>query len=185
MHISFLLDKSGSMNSIRSAAIQGFNNFVAEQRDVPGEATLTLAQFSGSMVTTFSSVPLTSVGNLDTSSYLPNGSTALYQSICTLIDREMRAHPEEQVIFAILTDGQDTDDRHGSWRRKANQKIAEMRERGWQFLFLGANIDVNQYADNLGIDRQYAYSFQATAKGATEGYATLSATTRSLRGTTY
>lgn len=185
MHISFLLDKSGSMGSIRSAAIQGFNSFIAEQREVPGEATLTLAQFSGSMQVTFSGVPLGSVGNLDVYSYAPGGSTALYQSICTLIDREMLAHPEEQVIFAILTDGDDTDDRGGNWRREANRKIAEMRERGWQFLFLGANIDVSDYADALGIDREFAYSFQATAAGASAGYATLSTATKGLRGTTY
>lgn len=185
MHISFLLDKSGSMGSIRRAAIEGFNGFIAEQREVPGDATLTLAQFSGHMGITFSSVPLGSVGDLDAYSYVPGGSTALYQSICNLIDQEVRAHPEEQVIFAILTDGDDTDDRGGTWRRAANRKIAEMRERGWQFLFLGANINVEEYADSLGIDRQFAYSFQANAAGAAAGYNTLSTATKGLRGTTY
>ena len=185
MHLAFLLDKSGSMSTIRDAAIQGFNGYVAEQREVPGEATLTMAQFSGSMQITFSDVPLGSVGNLDRNSYIPGGSTALYQSICLLAEREERAHPEEPVIMVIMTDGQDTDDRNGVWCRKAAETRARLSERGWQFLFLGANINVEEYADSLGIDRQFAYSFQANAAGAAAGYNTLSTATKGLRGTTY
>lgn len=185
MHIAFLLDKSGSMNVIRDAAINGFNGYVAEQRDVPGEATLTLAQFSGNMQITFSDVPLGSVGNLDRTSYAPTGSTALYRSICEFAEREERNHPGEPVIMVIMTDGQDTDDRNGVWQSRAAATRARLSELGWQFLFLGANINVEEYANSLGIDLQHAYSFQATAAGASAGYNTLSTATRSLRGTTY
>lgn len=182
MKLAFLLDKSGSMNFIKLAAIQGFNSFVADQREVPGEATMTLAQFSGNMQITYRDVPLADVGELNNYSYTPNGSTALYESVCKLADRLLE-QGYGAGILAVLTDGQDTDDRSGMWQRKSKNKIAALRENGWQVLFLGANIDVQEYADRMGIDRQYAYSFEATAKGASAGYATLSATTRSLRGT--
>lgn len=182
MKLAFLLDKSGSMHSIKSAAIEGFNSFVADQREVPGEATMTLAQFSGSMQITYQNVPLADVGDLTNYSYNPNGSTALYESVCKLADRLLE-QGYGAGIMAVLTDGQDTDDHMGTWQRRSKEKIAALRESGWQVLFLGANIDVAAYADRMGIDRQYAYSFEATAKGASAGYATLSATTRSLRGT--
>src|SRR6478736_708029 len=109
--IAFILDRSGSMQSMVEPAISGFNRLLREQQQVPGQARFTLVLFDDCYELPINSVPIAEVVELDTASFVPRGSTALLDAIGRTIDdlgKKLGALPEAdrpgQVIVAILTD---------------------------------------------------------------------------------
>lgn len=182
--ILVITDRSGSMGTINSAACRGFNSFIDEQRGVPGDARVTLAMFSDTYRLSYQAAPLASVPYLE--SLNPGGMTAMYDAIGRTMDEQGRRIKAEgwadKVIVVIITDGQENASKqyHAG---KIKQMIDHAREHGWEFVFLAANINTMEVADKIGIQREYAHSFLANAQGAMTGYATVSAVTRSLRGT--
>ena len=179
-----IADRSGSMATINQAACRGFNSFIDEQRSVPGEARVTLAMFSDTYRLPYQAAPLAYVPYLE--SLNPGGMTAMYDAIGKTLDeqgRRIRAESwAEKVIVVIITDGQENASRRYN-ATDIKQMIGHAREHNWEFVFLAANIDTFRTADMLGIQREYSYSFAANAAGTAQGYATASATTRALRGT--
>lgn len=177
--IIMLTDVSGSMLKIDRAACEGFNGFIAEQREVPGTANVTHIRFNISWTTDYRG-PIEKMPLMRT--LRASGGTALYDSLVEVINeqRQRLRHSDAQVIFVILTDGEDLN----SWRHNAYgaaKYVSAMRAEGWQFVFLGANIDAEETADSLGIDRNLAYQFTASDAGARAVYAQASATTRAMR----
>ncbi|MBN2797916.1 MAG: VWA domain-containing protein [Deltaproteobacteria bacterium] len=171
-HILFILDRSGSMESIRADTIGGFNAFLAGQRETAGRCTMTLVQFDHEYEERFCGLPIEQVRSLDTASFIPRGSTALLDAIGRALIQEgerLSATPEEQrpglVICAILTDGEENASTEFS-AAKIRQMLSHQREvYGWQVIFLGANQDAFAVADSLGIQRTHASSFSADAIG--------------------
>lgn len=171
-HIVFVLDRSGSMESIRHAAVEGFNGFLAHQRTLPGRATVSLVQFSDRVSTTWESMPLSEAG-LSLDEYLPYGGTALYDAVGSTVDavgRSLARLPEARrpgkVLFAILTDGEENSSR----RYDAAQVQERIRHQtdtyGWEFLFLGASAGWLEQARELGIESEGdAVCFEATPDG--------------------
>jgi uncharacterized protein YegL len=163
--IVFILDKSGSMQSIKSDAIGGFNAFVEEQLKGEGETNVTLVLFDTNIET------LVGVHELTDATFKPSGLTALVDAIGTGIDQFNKVtsekKPEEQpdnVIFAIMTDGHENASRQYTAEAVKN-KIENMKNRDYQFLFLGANIDAVGTAKGLGISGDYAGGFEANGRG--------------------
>ncbi len=180
VHISFILDRSGSMYDIRREAIGGFNGFVASQRSLPGTADLSLILFDHEYSLVLENVDIQRVPDLDGVTYQPRGTTALLDAIGQTVDElgaRLAAMPEnrrpEKVIVAILTDGFE----NASQRYTATQ-VSEMirlqRETySWDFIFLGANQDAFLTAQGLSIDSADAVSYDATPAGITNAYASL------------
>jgi len=170
--IAFILDRSGSMESQMEAAIGSFNTFLHEQRQTPGEARFTLALFDDRYELPYSSIPISEVTDLDTTTFVPRGMTALLDAIGRTIDElgaKLGALPEEsrpgQVIVAILTDGLENASRHYTHQQIAD-RIAQQRDvYKWQFFFLGANQDAIATAAAMNIDRGSSLQFQQSAAG--------------------
>jgi len=170
-HIVFVLDRSGSMDPLRHAAVDGFNEFLARQRALPGAATVTLVQFSSEVSTTWENLPLAEA-YLAFKAYQPSGNTALYDAVASTIDRtghHLASLPEGKrpgkVLFAILTDGEE----NASVRYRANDVERRIRHQtdlyDWEFLFLGASAAWMDQATTMGLGEANAMPFDATESG--------------------
>lgn len=179
--IAVVLDRSGSMQSIRDATIEGFNEFLQGQKAAPGEATLTLVQFDDHYEVDHDAAPLAEVSPLNTKTYVPRGSTALLdaigRTINTLGERlaAMSEHDRPaRVLFAIITDGQENASREFT-RAKVFEMITHQREKyAWEFMFLAANQDAIASGRDMGIDPAFAADFNANAGSSRKAFAMMS-----------
>ena len=169
--IVFILDKSGSMHSIKNDAIGGFNNFIEEQKKIDGKVNLTLVLFD-SYVNQQEVKDINSIEPLNEIVYKPSGGTALVDAIGKSIDnlnKRLSEQPVDEqpdnIIFAIMTDGEENMS-IGYSAEQVKNKIENMRTRDYQFIFLGANIDAVETAKGLGIDDKMAGQFVAKGAGA-------------------
>ena len=168
--ITILLDRSGSMASVKSDVEGGFARFLADQRAVPGDCDLSLVQFdSQSIEAVFTERPIRESPELELQ---PRGMTPLLDAVGQTIVRtgeRLAAKPERErpgrVLFVILTDGKENASREYSKTRIREMVQHQTLAYRWQFLYLGANVDAFAEAGGLGIDSQFAASFNATPDG--------------------
>jgi hypothetical protein len=171
--ITFVLDRSGSMASIKAATIESFNGFLLSQRGGAGTAQMTLVQFDDQFDTLYTSQPVADAPELTDATYQPRASTALLDAMGRTIvatGQRLARLPEAQrpgtVLFVTLTDGLENASREYTLPR-LNQMIAEQRDKyAWQFIFLGANQDAIATAAQMGIGANQALTFSATPGGA-------------------
>jgi len=181
--IAFLLDRSGSMQSIKSDVTGGFDAFLTEQRTGKGECRVTLAQFDDQYEVVYSARPLAEVPPLE---LIPRNSTALLDSMGKLITdtaAEIAALPEESkpgtVIVAIMTDG--LENASHEWTRPAIKSLVEQQtnEFGWEFLYMGADQDAVEVGTGLGVRAEQSVSY---ARGRShDAMAAMSANVRGYR----
>lgn len=186
--IAFVLDRSGSMDSCRDAAIEGFNRFLKEQQQVEGLAKLTLVLFDDEYLVPAQALPVAEVIPLDNETYVPRGSTALLDAIGRTIDEmgvRLAALPEAdrpaQVIVAILTDGAENSSQNYTWHQLAGVIRRQTEQYRWTFLFLGANQDAIATAAQMNIGHHNAATFVADSVGAAVSSRTISRKVRGLR----
>jgi hypothetical protein len=153
--ITIVLDKSGSMEVVREATIDGFNAFKAEQAGVPGGAAVSLSVFDYEPHQICSAVPISEVTDLTAQTYRPDGCTALYDAIAdgiaktdALIIGSIVA--PERVLFAVITDGEENASRHFT-QQQVFDMVREHEKTGWTFVFLGANIDSYVASQSVGV----------------------------------
>jgi len=187
-HISFVLDRSGSMTSCIDSTISNFNEFLQSQRETPGEATFTLVQFNQRYNMTYDFRRIDKVTGLNRENYRTGGSTALFDAIGDCINitslniNELEKNEQpEKIIFVILTDGFEN-----ASRKYNGSKINEMinkktSEDNWEFVFLGANQDAIVSAESIGINRKYAFTFDASNSGTKNFYDLLKSKITSYR----
>lgn len=161
--IAFLLDRSGSMQSIKSDVVGGFDAFLTEQRAGEGECRVTLAQFDNEYEVVYHAVPVDEVPPLELS---PRNSTALLDSMGKLITdtaAEIAALAEQDkpgsVIVAIMTDGMENSSHE--WSRLATKSLVEQQtnEFGWEFLYMGADQDAVEVGKDLGVRAEQAVTY--------------------------
>jgi hypothetical protein len=144
--LSVLLDRSGSMSSYTHATIEGFNKFVAEQRGEEGIGALrmSLVQFDDQYEVNFTAEDVDDIPELDASSYIPRGMTALNDALLHSIrdtERWVKKNKYDgNVLFLIITDGLENASREASLTDVADA-IQSKEDAGWSFVFMGANID--------------------------------------------
>jgi uncharacterized protein YegL len=168
--IVFILDKSGSMNSIKTDTIGGFNSFIAEQKKIEGDANVTLILFDNKVSVAYEGKDINEVEDLTEKTFVPSGLTAMLDAIGLGIDglnkrlSEQKEQPDN-VIFAIMTDG--FENASIEYRKDiVKTKIENMqKEKDFQFIFLGANIDAVGTAQGIGIKGMYAGTFVADGLG--------------------
>lgn len=163
--INFVLDKSGSMDVIRSATISGFNEFKNDQARDSGNALLTLTLFDTNFRTVCEAVPVREVSDLDGQTYAPGGMTALYDAIghtMRITDDYVAAHKPDQVLFVIMTDGQENSSREFS-RERILQMIEDRRRLAeYEFIYLGANQDSYAVGRSMGVAPGHSLDYQAS-----------------------
>ena len=154
--ITFVLDESGSMGSIAQSARDGFNEYLQEQIKGDGQTWWTLTTFSSRAWTRFAVIPGEEVRPLG-GDYSPNGMTALYDAVGDSVTKtrgflETLATDDrpEDIIIVILTDGMENASRRWELGRVA-RLIADAEDDGWQFVFLGANLDSQAVAHRMGM----------------------------------
>ncbi len=190
-HISFVLDRSGSMESVKDDTIGGFNQFLSEQKTVAGEATITLVQFDDLYEYILEMTDIVVAKPLDEKTFVPRGWTALFDAIGRCIDETGAALsklPEsdrpERVIFVILTDGMENASRKYT-RESIEDRISHQRDvYKWQFVFLGANQDAISSATSIGISAKSSMTYAQTSVGTKDAYRALSAKMRVARTAT-
>jgi hypothetical protein len=162
-HIYFLLDRSGSMQSIKDDTEGGFNAFIEEQRGTPGECRVTLAQFDDVYEEVYRDLP---VGEVPPLTLHPRGSTALLASIGRLIGEageRLAALPDEarpgMVVVGIMTDGHENASRELSHARIKELIEQQTRDYDWRFLYLGADQDAIEVGTGLGVAAANAMTY--------------------------
>ncbi len=162
-HIYFLLDRSGSMQSVKSDTEGGFAAFVEEQKKAPGDCRVTLAQFDNEYDVVYSGVPVASVPPL---ALQPRGTTALLDAMGRLVTdagAELAALPEDErpgtVIVAVMTDGLENASRE--WTHTAIRSLVEQQTSAyaWQFMYMGADQDAIEVGTRLGVDAAYSVTY--------------------------
>jgi len=188
--VAFILDRSGSMQSIAEGAINGFNSFLNDQQkdheEYPTRLTLTL--FDTVFEVPFSSLPVPEILPLDSKTYKPDGCTALLDAIGHTVDelgKRLAAMPEAErpgkVIVAILTDGLENSSTRYSWR-KISQMIKHQTEvYKWEFLFLGANQDAIATASKMSIEADNSATIKCSMDGMRHNSALLARSVRSSK----
>lgn len=171
--IVFILDNSGSMQSIKDDAIGGYNSFIEDQRKAEGETTITLILFDTQVTKVYEGAKIHDVPVLTPHDYIPQGMTAMNDAIGTAIDSvgarlgaTNEAERPENVIFAIMTDGHENASREYSGEQVKDKVTHQQEKYNWQFIFLGANIDSKKTASGLGIRADFAGDFVAKGAGA-------------------
>ena len=168
----FILDRSGSMQSLTSDTIGGFNSLIEKQRRETGECLVSTVLFNNNSEVLHDRKQLSDIREMTASDYSAQGGTALIDAIGAAIHHIGNIHKyardediPEHTLFVIITDGMEN-----SSRTYASDKVKEMIERqktkyGWEFLFIGANIDAVEPAQSFGISEDRAVDYLADEEG--------------------
>ena len=171
--ITIILDRSGSMNAIREAVITQFNDFIAEYNNENSDHLFSLVQFDHEIENLFTGVPIMDVKKLKPSDFEPRGTTSLRDAIGMTIQSiksRLKGLPKEdrknhQVIIAVITDGFENSSEEYSVEtlKKIMDKV--QNNKGWKFLFFGANQDSVFEGSKLGIKTSLCYDMDFSSKG--------------------
>lgn len=180
--ILFVLDRSGSMQMIKTDTIGGFNSFVNEQKKLKAKTTFTLVQFDNVFDTVYKDVDIQSVVEMTDQSFQPRGGTALYDAIAKTVLENKSSDKDVLTILAVLTDGEENGSREFS-NKAVNDLLKDVQENmGWEVYFIGANIDANKVGGSLGVMGSSTMTFDGNAKGIKDGYTAINMVTSAARG---
>lgn len=186
--IVFILDRSGSMCGLEADTIGGFNSMIEKQKQVDGDALISTVLFDNFSEVLHNRADVKTVSPLTDKDYSVRGCTALLDAVGYAIHHIGNVHKyarnedvPEHTLFVITTDGMENASRHYS-----SDKVKQMIERqktkyGWEFLFLGANIDAVETARGLGISEDRAVNYHSDSKGTQLNYGVLSETICKVR----
>lgn len=184
----FILDRSGSMSGLESDTIGGFNAMIAKQKKEEGEAYVSTILFDNVSEVLHDRINLKEIPKMTAKDYTVRGCTALIDAIGGAIKHIGNIHkyarPEDvpaHTMFIITTDGQENAS-HRFSSDEVKKMIENQKEKyGWEFLFIGANIDAVETAARFGIERNRAVNYNADSKGTQILYETLSAPICAMR----
>lgn len=179
--ITVVLDRSGSMSSVRGDTIGGFNTFLKTQREASGQARISLVQFDDHYYSLYTASDVKHAADLNGESYVPRGTTALLDAIGRTIEatgQRLAAMPESErpakVLFVIITDGHENASKEWN-RKKVFDAITHQRDTyKWDFIYLGANQDAIATATrDLGLGAGKSMTFAHNAMGTHEAFASV------------
>ena len=186
--IVFIIDRSGSMGGLEADTIGGFNSMIEKQKKAEGEALISTVLFDSTSEVIHDRVSVQNIKPMTADDYTVRGCTALLDAIGGAIHHIGNVHKyaraedvPEHTMFVITTDGMEN-----ASRRYDSAKVKKMIERqkekhGWEFLFLGANIDAVETAKNFGISEDRAVNYHSDSEGTQLNYEVLSEAICSVR----
>jgi hypothetical protein len=185
--IVFILDRSGSMCGLEEDTIGGFNAFLKKQKKCEGKGTVTAVLFDERISVLYDHADLDTVAAMGENDYQPGGCTALLDAVGFTIIRIRQAHetmPAKQrpdhTIFVITTDGLENSSREYTYE-SVHRMIEKTKEEGWEYLFLGANIDAVREASRFGIGADRAVRFENDGEGIAANYEAISDAVMEMR----
>jgi uncharacterized protein YegL len=168
----FILDRSGSMSGLESDTIGGFNAMLKKQKEEPGDALVTTVLFDDVMELLHDRYDIKKVNPVTEKEYYVRGSTALLDAIGKTIHRlgNVQKYAAEnlkadKVIVVITTDGMENASNEYSYKRVQEMITRQKEKYGWEFIFLGANIDAIATAARFGIDADHTSNYHADTVG--------------------
>ena len=176
--IEVVIDRSGSMGVIANDAIGGYNTWLEGQKAVPGEANLTLTLFDHEFIVQ-PTVPLLAAQPLNSTTYVPRGSTALNDAIGQALNR-MEARNSAKAILVVLTDGHENAS-HEFTTTQIKDRVEKAQARGWQVVYLSADIKAFDHAKAFGVLAGNTVQFTADAAGLRAAYTASATLTRDYR----
>ena len=186
--VVFILDRSGSMAGLEKDTIGGFNAMLEKQRRGEGQALISTVLFSNESAVIHDRVDARDVPPLTEREYFVCGCTALLDAVGGAIHHIGNVHKyareedrPERTLFVITTDGMENASRHYDLRRVRAMIERQKARYGWEFLFLGANIDAVDTAARLGIDADRAANFHCDAQGTQLNYEAVSDAVSAMR----
>ena len=186
--IVFILDRSGSMAGLEGDTIGGFNGMIEKQRQEEGEAYVSTVLFDNHSEVIHDRLSLNRVPRLTGKEYYVRGCTALLDAVGGAIRHIANVHKyareedrPEKTLFVITTDGMENASRQYTYEKVRSMIEKQKREHGWEFLFLGANIDAAREAARFGIHPDRAVDYRADRRGPRVIYETVSDTVRDFR----
>lgn len=184
----FILDRSGSMTGLESDTIGGYNAMLAKQKQEEGEAVVTTVLFDDRYELLHDRIAIQGVAPMTDQQYYVRGTTALLDAIGRTIQKianvQRNTAPEQRadkVLFVITTDGYENASKEYSREQIKAMVEREQEEFGWEFLFLGANIDAIATAGQFGIRPERAVDYHADSEGTAVSYEAISGAASALR----
>lgn len=177
----FILDRSGSMAGLEKDTIGGFNSLIEKQRKEPGNAVVSTILFDNESEVIHDRLPLESIPPMTDNEYYVRGCTALLDAVGGAIHHIGNVHKyarredvPDQTLFVITTDGMENASRRYDYDRVRKMILRQKEEYGWEFLFLGANIDAVAEAGRFGIAPERAANYHCDEAGTALNYEVIS-----------
>ena len=173
-----ILDKSGSMYNLQSDTIGGFNSLLEEQRKKDIPIKVSVGMFNQALETKYDRVNLSEINNLTKEDYVPQGTTALLDAVgntlSALRNREEVNAEGNKVLVVIITDGLENASKE--WKKPDVKKLISdlQEEKGYEFVFLGADIDAVSVAQGIGIKSENSMKFQKSSAGVRANFTAVS-----------
>lgn len=190
-HIAIVLDRSGSMSSIKDDTIGGFNSFLKSQKEEEGEATFFLAQFDNEYQIIQDNVDIKNAKELTNETFIPRGATALYDAIGRTInsvgkflsDLKEEERPSK-VFFVVITDGMENSSFEFTSKNIKDMIEEQQNKYSWKFIFIGSDINSINEANDLGFKKDFSLHFANNSKGTNALYSSMSRKMSVSRNTT-
>ena len=182
----FILDRSGSMTGLESDTIGGFSSVLRRQKNKRGKALVSTVLFNSECDVIHDRVAIRKVPELTEEDYVTGGSTALLDAVGGAIHHIRSVHKyireedrPEHVLFVITTDGLENSSQRYT-ESEVKKMVEQQKERGWEFLFLGANIDAVETAAQYGIHKDRVANFMPDSMGVGKSFGSIAFAVDSL-----
>ena len=184
----FILDRSGSMSGLERDTIGSFNSMIEKQKKEAGEAVVSTVLFDNESVVIHDRLPLDNVPRMTEKEYFTRGCTALLDALGGAIHHIGNVHKyarredvPEKTLFIITTDGHENASSRYDYEKVRRMIERQKEKHGWEFLFLGANIDAAAEAKRFGISADRAVNYKCDAAGTALNYEVISDAVCSVR----
>lgn len=186
----FILDRSGSMSGLEADTIGGFNSMIIKQKKGEGEAIVSTVLFDDQAEVLHDRIDIDKIDLMNDQQYYVRGCTALLDAVGGAIHHIGNVHKyareedrPEKTLFIITTDGMENSSRRYNYDRVKNMVERQKERFGWEFIFLGANIDAVEVAGRFGIKANRAVNYECDSEGTKLNYDVLSETVTRMRQT--
>ena len=177
----FILDRSGSMVGLEKETIGGYNSLIEKQKKNQGEVYVSTVLFDGVSEVLHNRIPLCEIQPMTEDEYYVRGCTALLDALGGAIHHIGNVHKyakeedrPEKTLFIITTDGQENSSRRYTYKKVKHMVEKQKEKYGWEFLFLGANIDAIAEAERFGINADRAVNYECDEEGTAINFKVLS-----------
>ena len=186
--VVFILDRSGSMAGLEADTIGGFNSMIEKQKKEEGEAYISTVIFDDRSEVIYDRVPIAKVEPMNDKQYYVRGCTALLDAIGGAVHHISNVHKyaneadvPEKTLFIITTDGMENSSRIYSYEKVKQMVEKKKDEHGWEFVFLGANMDAIEVAGRFGIGADRAFGYKCDSAGTRLNFQVFSETMSAVR----
>lgn len=178
LDLVLVLDKSGSMYGLEKDTIGGYNSMLDKEKDLDVDTKVTTVLFNNNVDVVTDRADLNSVAKMTDKDYRVGGTTALLDAVGNTITKVSGTpgitDKDHKVVFVIITDGQENASKEYS-KATIQKMISDKKAQGWDFVFLGTNIDAASEAKEIGIDADHAVKYRNTSAGVQQNFTAIAA----------